>query len=194
MAFCPWGRILLGCNAKAKKRLVGWNDALVTVGEEDTVRAGIMNVSGDEVTLHEGTKYGDFIRTCSQEESKHMPWRICLVGAGDGHTDKGPTLRQKLADAIAKARKKRKEPEEGQEEKAREARLLKSREGRRKWIEEKFKLKEAPALRNQGEREAVVRLLEKYFDTISANGEYGQTGLDGARDSHGKSAAHQMQT
>ena len=166
-----------GNNAKAKKRLVGWSDALVTVGEGGTVRAGIMNVSGDEVTLHEGTKYGDFIRTCSQEESKHMPWRICLVGAGDGHADKGPTLRQKLADAIAKARKKRKEPEEGQEEKAREARLLKSREGRRRWIEEKFKLKEAPALRNQGEREAVVRLLEKYFDTISANGEYGQTDL-----------------
>ena len=166
-----------GSNKRAKKRLVGWNEALVTVGEGGTVRAGIMNISGDEVAMSAGTRYGDFIRTCSQDESEHMPWRICLVGAGGGHTDKGPTLRQKLADAIAKAREKQKEPEGEEKEKEREAQLLKNVSGRKKWIEQKFKLKEAPALRNQSEREAVVNLLLRYFDVISVNGEYGQTDL-----------------
>ena len=161
-----------GSNAKAKKRLVGWNDALVTAKADGTVRAGIMNISGDEVTLFEGTRYGDFIRTCSQEESEHMPWRICVMGTGGGHTDKGPTLRQKLADAIANAREKGKE---GGEEKP--ERKPKNLAEKRAWVEERFKLKEAPALKEPKDREAVVNLLVKYFDVISVNGEYGQTDL-----------------
>ncbi len=156
-------------DSDADDALLGWSGALVTCRPDGSTVAGLINATSSEITLNKGRKYGTFIRTCSPTEADTAPWRICVM---EGPRDKGPTLRQKLRDAIAKAKEKKTKKQTTQEEPSHW-----SRKKKRTWLTEQFKLSTAPCLKSQTEIDKALDLLEEFFDVISANGEYGHTKL-----------------
>ena len=91
----------------------------------------------------------------------------------DGPRDKGPTLRQKLRDAIEKAKAKRTQPKQDDTQNP----IRWSKKQRREWLTEQFNLATAPCLKTPEELESALKLLEEFFDVISVNGEFGHTHL-----------------
>ena len=153
-----------------RNALLSWNNVLVTPGEKGKLLAGIMNLDDEPVVLPKGTKYGDFVLSCSEEQTEQAtPWRIGLL-EGPG---KGPTLKEKMKTAIAKAAAgvaAGSEPVVKPKDKW-------SRKEKEDWVMKQFRLKEASALSRESDRKRVVDLLVDYFDVLSVNGEYGQTDL-----------------
>ena len=164
----PGDGILEGGDALGTQlNLLGWNAALVTTTPEGKTKGGVMNLSSEPITITDGTKYGNFTRTCSPEEKEEMPWRICTL------KNRSPTLQKKLNEAIGKAKEDDKK-EEGEEE---DDPMEWTEEKKTAWVKEQFRLEAAPALKTEEDRNEVARLLVKYFDVISVRGEYGLTKL-----------------
>ncbi len=157
--------------------------ALVQVDGRGRTKTIVINPFEEPATIKEGTRYGHFRKACYQQEEHEKPWRVAIVGAGklDGrkeppHSKKGLVLRQRLHEAISKAKEKSEKGEKDEGPSAEEARQW-SKERKKKWLREEFKLDSAPMLTTQSQKEEALELLLRYFDVISIGGEFGATNL-----------------
>ncbi len=153
--------------------------ALVSADKAGRTETLVVNPFSEPAVIKEGVKFGTFRKACHQGEDTERPWRIAVVGAGklDGRSPsspkKGLVLRQKLAEAIEKAK-----VELDTTKKVTNDNPSKwTKEKKRNWIRDAFKLNQAPMLKNEEDREQAVTLLLHYFDCISINGEFGETNL-----------------
>ncbi len=192
-----WGDSHHELNAVAEHcDLVPATGVLAAVGRDGRFYSSILNPTGEIQEVPRGTNFGVFRLTCNEQPTEAAPWRVCLMSPdGEGTNGgkegpklaaaepaasstsskaKGTTLREKLREAIQKAKEAKDKPEEEKEfvdvENWSRARLS-------KWLQENFKLDEAPCLCTEADRRDAVNLLLRFIDVISVNGEYGDTKL-----------------
>ena len=166
--------------------LIPWSAAVITAKSKDT-RAGLINTTHRPLRIKAGQRYGSFTRICTVEEQDITPWRIACVSVNqdqdeeEGHTISSvqhfgathkPTVQEKLRQIIdAKAKTTNSQDKAGTQMKTR------TEEEKREWLRQSFRLKENKLLNTPAIITQVEDLLLEFWDTISINGEYGQTDL-----------------
>ncbi len=161
---------------------------LASVGSDGKFYSSALNPTGEMQEVQQGADFGVFRLTCGREPAEATPWRVCMmeascekeekakVASSDAKRggEKGTTLREKLREAIRKAKEAKDKPEE-KEEYVDVDRWSKKRLAQ--WLQKNFRLEEAPCLRTEEDRQKAVELLLRFIDVISVNGEYGDTKL-----------------
>ena len=165
----------------SRKGVMPWNAAMVAADQFGCFRAGIVNPTSQYVKVKAGELYGVFNRVCAIEEQERTPWRIAVietepsVNSVKGNCDKAtnkPTVREKMAEIVNKMREER-----GKEESDKEKIPSTLRE-KTEWLTREFRLHESPFLKDDSVlMKKVTKLLIEYWDTISVQGEFGQTEL-----------------
>ena len=161
--------------------------ALVAIGNDGKGTSSALNPSSYDLVLEEGTKFGDYIALCTDAAEPTMaPWRVTYLGEEDRrrHQERiaaaipkegnGPTLREKLKEAIRKAKRSR-EAAADKEDFLDIQRL--SDTDLRVWIWDNFQLDSLPCLRTPADRRKAEDLLVEFKEVLAVGGEYGSTNL-----------------
>jgi hypothetical protein len=148
-----------------------WIDALTKVGEDGRLIAAVMNSTEEEITIQPGTCYGTISLTANGHQAwEEKPWRLCHIqAAASSHTlpDVKLTSRatypedKRESDAIAAvsgtAPKDSKESERKPPLKDHETW---SKEKRRAWMFNNFKLSTSPVLNTPQKVDRAVEFLD----------------------------------
>jgi hypothetical protein len=165
-----------------------WIDALTKVGEDGRLIAAVMNSTEEEITIQPGTCYGTISFTVNGHQAwEEKPWRLCNIqAAAFSHTLPDVKLTshetypadKRESDAIAAVGGA---TPKGSKEIERKPTLKEhetwSKEKRRAWMLENFKLTTSPVLNTPQKMDRAVELLDGYWDLYSIDGSFGKTNL-----------------
>jgi hypothetical protein len=135
-----------------------WIDALSKVGEDGQLIAAVMNSTEEEIMIQPGTCYGTISLTANGHQAwEEKPWRLCHIqAAASSHTlpDVKTTSRatypadKRESDAIAAVSGTApKDSKESERKPLLKDHVTWSKEKRRAWMLENFKLSTSPVLR-----------------------------------------------
>jgi hypothetical protein len=152
-----------------------WIDAPTKVGEDGRLIAAVMNSTEEEITIQPGTCYGTISLTANSHQAcEEKRWRLCHIqAAASSHTLPDIKLTshatypkdKRESDAIAAvsgtAPKDSKESERKPPLKDHETW---SKEKRRAWMLDNFKLSTSPVLNTSQKVDRAVEFLDIYWD------------------------------
>jgi hypothetical protein len=169
-----------------------WIDALTKVGEDGRLIAAVMNITEEEITIQPGTCYGTISLTANGNQAwEEKPWRLCHIqAAASSHTLPEATIRVKLTPRETYPTDKRENdaigavsgatPKYGKESERKPP--LKdhktwSKEKRRAWMLDNFKLSTSPVLNTPQKVDRALEFFDGYWDLYSIDGSFDKTNL-----------------
>jgi hypothetical protein len=151
-----------------------------------------MNSTEEEITIQPGTCYGTISLTANGHQAwEEKPWRLCHIqAASSSHTLPEATVRVKLmpretypadkreSDAIAAVSGATpKDSKESERKPPLKDHETWSKEKRRAWMLENFKLSTSHVLNTPQKVDKAVEFLDGYWDLYSIDGSFGKTNL-----------------
>jgi hypothetical protein len=165
-----------------------WIYALTKVGEDGRLIAAVMNSTEEEITIQPGTCYCTISLTANGHQAwEEKPWRLCHIqAAASSHTLPDVKLRSRAtypadkreSDAIAAVSGTTpKDSKESERKPPLKDHETWSKEKRRAWMLENFKLSTSPVLNTPQKVDRAVEFLDGYWDLYSIDGSFGKTNL-----------------
>jgi hypothetical protein len=165
-----------------------WIDALTKVCEDGLLIAAVMNSTEEEITIQPGTGYGTISITANGHQAwEEKPWCLCHIqAAASSHTlpDLKLTSRatypadKRESDTIAAVGGAMpKDSKESERKPPLKDHETWSKEKRRAWMLENFKLSISSVLNTLQKVDRAVELLDGYWDLYSIDGSFGKTNL-----------------